>query len=398
MALFEETFAPYVPFGSRSLSPGSLGTDVAVVQAVYDLMLETMNPPQGPMGSPIGINGRFDGPTALAVKNIQAYFGLAVDGIVGPATFFAYGQGVGPFTTYGGPVYGGRQLSEGMSGGDVVVLHNRLNCFRYASITHGPASAFSVHTAQAVAALKRDAVSNGDTGFPSNGIAGFGFYDATWLYALAGGRSLSDGRNGFDVVFVQVVLLELGLYSGHVTGYYNAATVTAVKKFQEAMHIAVDGVVGPETFYQLGLANNVPAPVPLELAWPPAVIPKVTVCSVGLTTVSADLHPYGEASVVINQLEGFESLDVVGNFLPDPSAFGAEYTLYGFSLTDPISGRTVVTSPMFLTSQATEPEDWAGTYSPGVSTIPHGVVTVYAQTSRGVRGPAVLSANLQQCS
>ena len=173
MALFDSTFAPYVPFGSRTLSSGATGTDVAVIQAVYDLMLRTMNPPEGPMGSPITINGTFDTATTQAVKNIQSYFGLTADGIVGPATYFVYGQGVGADTTYGGPVYGSRQLSQGMSGGDVTILQNRLNCFRYSSLIGEPATGtFGSGTASAVLAFKRDAAANGDTGFPDNAILG----------------------------------------------------------------------------------------------------------------------------------------------------------------------------------------------------------------------------------
>lgn len=67
MALFDSTFAPYVPFGSRTLSRGASGTDVAVVQAVYNLMVDTMNPPLGPMGSTISINGTYDAATVQAV-------------------------------------------------------------------------------------------------------------------------------------------------------------------------------------------------------------------------------------------------------------------------------------------------------------------------------------------
>ena len=58
MALFDDVFAPYVPFGSRALRPTTppmQGTDVAVLQAIYDLMLATMNPPLGPMGRLIAI-------------------------------------------------------------------------------------------------------------------------------------------------------------------------------------------------------------------------------------------------------------------------------------------------------------------------------------------------------
>ncbi len=269
MALFDASFPPYHPFGGRDLSLGSKGTDVAVLQAVYNLMLHTMNPPQGPMGSPVTISGTFDLLTGRAVRNIQSYFGLAVDGVAGPETYFAYGQGVRFHTTYGGPTYGSRQLSQGESGGDVTILQNRLNCFRYAAIVGQPATGtFNPATVQAVLAFKADAAANGDTGFPSNGLAGYGFYDATWLYTTAGGRAIETGRNGFDVVFVQALLKSLGLYSGSIQGYYDAPTLAAVKAFQASKAITADGVVGPQTFYHLGLSNPEAVPTPLTIAWP----------------------------------------------------------------------------------------------------------------------------------
>ncbi|NMP22819.1 peptidoglycan-binding protein [Sulfobacillus harzensis] len=269
MALFEDTFSPYVPFGSRNLSTGAVGTDVAVLQAVYDLMLKTMNPPLGPMGSPIAIDGRFGSNTAQAVRNIQSYFDLSIDGIVGPNTFFVFGQGVGPNMTYGGPEYGSRELETGISGGDVKILQNRLNLFHYSSIIGRPASGtFDAATEAAVLAFKQDAAGHGDTGFPNNGIAGDGFYDGSWIYTFAGGRAIQSGRNGFDVVFLQVLLKVLGYYFGRITGYYDSATLTAVCAFQAAEGIAVDGVVGPETFYKLGRHNNHAAPTPLGVAWP----------------------------------------------------------------------------------------------------------------------------------
>lgn len=400
MALFDSTFPPYYPFGKRNLSLGTVGSDVAVVQAVYNLMLKTMNPPGGPIGTPIEIEGRYSASTVNAVRNIQSYFGLSTDGIVGPQTFFAFGQGVGSNTTYGGPVYGSRQLSLESSGGDVTILQNRLNCFRYAAILGGPATGtFNAATASAVLAFKQDAESSGDTGFPANAIAGFGFYNASWLYTFAGGRAIETGRNGFDVVFLQIVLTSLGYYSGNVTGYYDTLTRLAVLNFQAASKITADGVVGPTTFYYLGLANNQSAPLPLSIAWPPTAAPEVTTCSAPLISQTSDLHPYGEASLVINQAEGFESLDVVANLLNPPSTYG-NFNGYAFLLTDPNTGQTVATGPMTLVTADDNPGDWAGTYSPGVSTIPKGTVAVYAfnPTGGGTYGTLVLKGALSQCT
>lgn len=394
MALFDDTFAPYVPFGARNLSQGNTGTDVAVLQAVYDLMIKTMNPASGPIGSPISIDGKFGGSTTTAVRAIQRYFALSVDGIVGPDTFFIFGQGTGSHTTYGGPVYGSRQLEGGDSGGDVTILQNRLNCFRYSSALGKPATGtFDAATANAVLAFKQDAVANGDAGFPANSIAGYGFYDATWLYTFAGGRAIESGRNGFDVVFVQVVLSNLRFYAGRINGIYDTATRAAVEAFQRANGISVDGVVGPVTFFRLGRNNIKAAPSPLDISWPAVPTRQVGVCSVGLTsTITTNPAPYGAATIVTNEAEGFESLDVTAHELPSLS--GTTYDRYNFTLTDPTTGQVVVDEEMTFFGGA---NNWVGMYTPGVVTIPTGTVRVYAHASSGSNGSPVLTGNLADC-
>ncbi len=401
MALFETTFPPYVPFGSRTLSlrsPQMTGTDVAVLQAVYDLMLMTMNPPLGPMGSPIPITGRFDAATRQAVRNIQSYFGLSVDGIAGTNTYFVYGQGVGPNTTYGGPVYGSRSLSQGSTGGDVTILQNRLNCFRYASILGGPADGvFGTRTAGAVLAFKADAVSNGDTGLVPNAVVGDGAFDATWLYTFAGGRGIFSGRNGFDVVFVQVLLRNLGIYGGRITGYYDAATIAAVRTFQGFEGIAVDGVVGPVTFYHLGLHNNVPAPNPLGIAWPPSVA-AVSTCSSALSPVSSLVSVgYGSATLVTAPGPGYESLNVMIDNVADPSIFGPQFVAYTFTLRDPSTSAVVLKVAMDEISSGVNV--WAGSgFVPLATPFPQGTVGIYPSTVTGTLGPLALSGNLASCT
>ncbi len=378
------------------------GSDVAIVQAIYNLMLNTMSPP--PTGSAIPLTGLYDAATQAAVRSIQSYFNLSVDGVVGTNTYFVYGQGVGPNTTYGGPVYGSRaNISQGYSGGDVLIAQNRLNTFGpYARLIGRPADGnFDQRTSAAVLAFKSDAGANGDTGLNNNAVIGFGTYDATWLYTFAGGRGLlvGSGRNGFDVVFVQVLLNKLGFYSGPIDGMYGATTVAAVTAFQRSQGITADGNVGPVTFYRLGLNNPNHAPGPLGIAWPPSVTPQVTVCSTPLATSTSDLHPYGEASLVINESEGFQSLDVVGNNLPAPSSFGSQYGAYAFVLVNPSTGQTY--GQNLMAPLPASEGDWGGSLSVGVATIPRGPVTVYptpAGSATGPYGPAVLSGNLANCS
>lgn len=398
MALFEETFPPYVPFGSRTLrvqTPNLRGTDVAVFQAVYNLMLASMNPPEGPMGAPIPIDGIFGAPSQQACRNIQSFFGLAVDGIVGPDTYFVFGQGVGSLATYGGPVFGSRSLSPGTSGGDVTILQNRLNCFRYVHLLgHAANGTFDTATGQALRAFKADAVANGDTGLSLDTTAGDGTFDASFIYTFAGGRAIEAGRNGFDVVFLQAVLAKLGLYTGRITGYYDGATQAAVKAFQREAGISPDGVVGPSTFYHLGLRNDVAAPHPLKLAWPiEEVVPapggtSFTDCS---TTLKAVWVPGG--SVWVRQgPDGSATVAVTGVYLPAPRTFAAGYDRYWYV----IEGELV--RPMGLEFAALGV--WTGIHQ-GTDVVipfpPDARITISAGDSDGPKGPTVLTGSMADC-
>ena len=67
------------PIGSRPLRAGHRGWDVAALQ----FSLETHGFPLG------GVDGGFGARTGVAVRRAQAFYGLAADGIAGPATFAA---------------------------------------------------------------------------------------------------------------------------------------------------------------------------------------------------------------------------------------------------------------------------------------------------------------------
>jgi peptidoglycan hydrolase-like protein with peptidoglycan-binding domain len=371
MARFETQFPPYHPFGSRTLRSGNQGTDVALVQVLYNTLVDTITP-VGVMGGSIPVTGRFDTPTVNAVKRMQSYFGLVNDGIVGPDTYWLWGQGIGRHTTYGGPVFGSRMLALGDRGGDVTILKNRLNLFRYVTVLGTPVTdRFDAAVSAALKLFRDDATANGDTGIPADPHVGFALYDALWLYTWAGGRALLPGRNGLDVAFIQRLLSRLDLYTGPTNGFYDAATIQAVREFQRSRGLTMDGVAGPDTFAALGQTNLVAAPRPFPVGWPPGA-PAVDIVSVPLQTATEDLHPYGSAAHVRNLLEGFESLNVTGNTLPDPGQFG-DYNGYGFRYTDPQTGKVIAEIPLIAVNTV---GDWAGSYSPGVKTIPPGVISV----------------------
>jgi hypothetical protein len=66
------------------------------------------------------------------------------------------------------------------------------------------------------------------------------------------GRILKIGvPPGDDVRYVQEILQILGYYRGDIDGYYGPLTEQAVRQFQEANGLAVDGIVGPNTYEAL---------------------------------------------------------------------------------------------------------------------------------------------------
>jgi len=62
--------------------------------------------------------------------------------------------------------------------------------------------------------------------------------------------------NGADVLAVQTKLKELGYFKGSLRGNYGPITTAAVKKFQKAKKLTVDGKVGKYTTAALGMIWN----------------------------------------------------------------------------------------------------------------------------------------------
>jgi peptidoglycan hydrolase-like protein with peptidoglycan-binding domain len=235
----------YINFGSRLLKPGLSGTDVEILQCL-------LNNLPSPISIPITGESNFGPKTEAAVKKFQGYFNLSVDGLVGKNTYLFLGQQTGSYLPSGAPVFGSRNLSKGSSGRDVWVLQNRLSSTKkkYAMAIGAPAdSVFGTKTQAAVKMFQKD------RGLVEDGVVGPLTFMQLFCNTFMGGRYLQKDRfernQGYDVYYLQSHLKELGYYSGNLDGKYGIATASAVKALQTAHAIAVDGVVGPQTYYYL---------------------------------------------------------------------------------------------------------------------------------------------------
>ena len=59
--------------------------------------------------------------------------------------------------------------------------------------------------------------------------------------------TLKKGDTGNDVVLLQQALAQLGLLTSAADGIYGTGTMTAVRKFQQANGLDVDGIAGAKT-------------------------------------------------------------------------------------------------------------------------------------------------------
>ena len=199
--------------------------------------------------------GYFGTDTQNAVVQFQVdHGGLAVDGKAGPETRKALlganyteidssrevnGSGQQTESASTSPASGATALNPGDKGSDVSDLQQRLKdreYYEYPSITgyYGPV------TTEAVEKFQR-----------TNNLAVTGVMDAESLSLLksdgAKYYTMYPGDSGDDIKTMQDRLSEIGYFDAASTGYFGSITTSAVKSFQDANGLSVDGVVGKDT-------------------------------------------------------------------------------------------------------------------------------------------------------
>lgn len=182
------------------------------------------------------LDGNFGTGTLAAVKNFQSRNSLTVTGVIDSVTLSLLN---GETAIKASDLVGNDTLKQGDTGEAVKDLQREL---RDTSYYGGKIDGiFGTDVKNAVKAFQASA------GLTVDGKVGPKTKDALFnrtAKIFNGGipvRNLSSGDRGFDVVVLQDRLYTLNYFSGASTGYFNAATVTAVKAFQKANGLKVTG-------------------------------------------------------------------------------------------------------------------------------------------------------------
>jgi 3D (Asp-Asp-Asp) domain-containing protein/peptidoglycan hydrolase-like protein with peptidoglycan-binding domain len=151
-----------------------------------------------------------------------------------------------PITTDAAPT--NEMLHKGIHHPDVKPLQHRLKTLDY----------YHDHIDGVFGSLTYKAVKDfqKDYGLPADGIDGPKTQKAlkkvhSLQQAYKHASLLKQGSHGKIVKDLQGQLRDLNYYNGNIDGIYGSVTEKAVKNFQQANHIAVDGIAGPVTFAAL---------------------------------------------------------------------------------------------------------------------------------------------------
>ena len=154
-------------------------------------------------------------------------------------------------------------LQQGSSGKDVSVLQDVLHELGFytksASGSYDAATTAAVKSFQKANNIRQDGVASPEVqklifeGRPANEKGRKVTVNTLPNHNI---KELRKGHKGEQVVDLQQRLKGLGLFTGQITGTYDAATVSAVKKFQEAHKLNQDGVAGEKTLRLLYLLTD----------------------------------------------------------------------------------------------------------------------------------------------
>ena len=198
------------------------------------------------------ITGNFGAKTEAAVKAFQKAKGLTADGVAGPKTLNAIAAAV---DKAGGSSSGSSStnMKLGSTGAAVSALQQNLTTlgYYYGDVTghYGNLTQQAVKKFQKAKGLTQDGVASTATlNAITSALKNAGVDVGPGTVAT----TLREGDKGTAVTELQTMLKKLNYYYGSVTGSFGSLTKQAVRKFQDANKLTVDGVAGPATINKLG--------------------------------------------------------------------------------------------------------------------------------------------------
>lgn len=197
------------------------------------------------------ITGNFGAKTEAAVKAFQKAKGLTADGVAGTKTLNAIAAAV---DKAGGSSSGSSStnMKLGSTGAAVSALQQNLTTlgYYYGDVTghYGNLTQQAVKKFQKAKGLTQDGVASTATlNAITSALKNAGVDVGPGTVAT----TLREGDKGTAVTELQTMLKKLNYYYGSVTGSFGSLTKQAVRKFQDANKLTVDGVAGPATINKL---------------------------------------------------------------------------------------------------------------------------------------------------
>ena len=197
------------------------------------------------------ITGNFGEKTEAAVKAFQKAKGLTADGVAGTKTLNAIAAAV---DKAGGSSSGSSStnMKLGSTGAAVSALQQNLTTlgYYYGDVTghYGNLTQQAVKKFQKAKGLTQDGVASTATlNAITSALKNAGVDVGPGTVAT----TLREGDKGTAVTELQTMLKKLNYYYGSITGSFGSLTKQAVRKFQDANKLTVDGVAGPATINKL---------------------------------------------------------------------------------------------------------------------------------------------------